>query len=173
MGWWHGYYAKEAASSGVGTWLCARLDSRVVGVAVALAIPSRPKIGVVYYVAISRDVEGRGVGKALVLSVEELLEARGCSVFMASTSSDNDRSRRLFKSLGYREVSLYELAEIDERAAELVVMGLCAFEDEVVLYKGMELRELLAVIHRSEGAFRHVWRVACFEPWRRLRRRLR
>ena len=170
MGWWHSYYASVVARSSVGTWLCLLVDNELTGASVLYYIPStEPLVGVLYYIVIREDYEGLGLGKVLLASSEEILEARGCQVFVASTTSDNIRSRRLFRSMGYAEVEIDDLLSFGRyRDVELVIKALCGFEDDVLLIKGASAAELIAIVKRSAQAVRSLWRSLCYEPWRRL-----
>ncbi|NPA96341.1 MAG: GNAT family N-acetyltransferase [Crenarchaeota archaeon] len=169
MGWWHRYYAEAVARSSIGTWLCLRVGNRLAGATILYTIPLKPSIGVIYYIAVHEDLERRGLGKVLLASSEEILELRGCRIFVASTTVDNDGSRKLFRSMGYREILVDELFAAEPNATELLVRALCSFEDDVVMLKGCEVNELLELLKRNRAVIRGIWRRICYEPWLRMR----
>jgi len=167
MSWWSRYYAEACLELGFCRALAAILGSSIVGGVVYYTIPlrsSKPSVGVIYYIAVEVEYRGRGIGSALVLSAEESTNA---SIYMATTRRSNTASLRLFESLGYRAA---ELDEISGEAGSLIDKALCSYEDDVLLYKGVEgVEELASVLKMFRGDVETFHREACYNPWRRLR----
>jgi len=55
-------------------------------------------------IAVRERYRGRGLGRAMVLSGLRLLQARGMAVAALTTEVSNAPARRLYESLGYREI---------------------------------------------------------------------
>lgn len=72
---------------------------RVVGTAMAGYDGHR---GWVYYVAVSPDHRRRGIGAALMRSVEDALEERGCPKLNLQVRSPNRGAAEFYQRLGYR-----------------------------------------------------------------------
>ncbi len=166
LGWWHRYYAEAAIRSGIASFVVALVENSVAGVSVFYRFG---RIGVIYYVVVNETFRKKGIGKALVCSVEELLEPY-CRFFVATTSYDNVDSLNLFRSLGYAVLDIetaYELMGFE--VVETLVRATCAFEDDVFMLKPLSLTELSKEVrsHRLEAL--HVWRKICYEPWLRMR----
>ncbi len=55
--------------------------------------------------AVARDQHGKGIGSALLASVEEQLRCSGCHLVLVETSDlpDFERTRRFYTHVGYRE----------------------------------------------------------------------
>ena len=169
MGWWHRYYAEAAVRRGVATCLVLVDDGRAVGTAIVYIVDAVLRVGVIYYVAVDPSKRGCGYGKILLASAEEVLEERGCRVFVATTTEDNDAALRLFRSMGYEAIHLDELGRICPECLDNVLRATCGYEDDVLLYKGCSLRELLKVFRRCR-ACRDVWYEICYLPWVEMRR---
>jgi len=166
--WWSKYYAEACVELGFCRALAAVLGSRIVGGVIYYTIPlrsSKPSVGVIYYVAVEEGYRGRGIGSALVSSAEE---ASNASIYMATTRRSNTASLRLFESLGYRAA---ELDKMSREASSLLDKALCSYEDDVLLYKGVEgVEELTSALKMFRGDVETFHREACYNPWRRLRR---
>lgn len=97
----------------------AEIEGRVVGV-VALTTSREPDYDqadwdnslpavVIHRLAVDPAARGRGVSKALMQQAEQVAIAKGISVVRTDTNSENEATRRLFPSMGYRfagEISL-------------------------------------------------------------------
>lgn len=59
-------------------------------------------------VYVARDARGRGVGRLLLGALVEAAEAAGYWTLQASIFPENERTRRLHSSLGFREVGRRE-----------------------------------------------------------------
>jgi len=168
LSWWSRYYAEACVELGFCRALAAVLSGRIVGGVVYYTIPlrsSKPSVGVIYYIAVEEEYRGRGIGSALVLSAEESANA---SIYMATTRRSNTASLRLFESLGYRAA---ELDEIGGEVGSLLDKALCSYEDDVLLYKGVEgVEELTSALKMFRNDVETFHREACYNPWRRLRR---
>lgn len=170
MSWFHSYYALSCIDSG----LCRAViayDDGVSGVGVFYIVP-RLNIGVIYYVAVLPKSRGRGIGKAIVATIEELLSYEGIDVFVATTRGSNLASRNMLRDLGYIEVMLSNLASDVE---DLITMMTCGYEDDVLYVKlsSMNLSEFFSIITRpsSINVIEDTWRKVCYGPWAKLRRR--
>ena len=169
LGEYHAYYAEVAATSPYGSWLCLELQGSVIGSSIVYVLPTDPTVGVVYYIALSKGFESKGLGKVLLASSEEILEMRGCKAFIASTTLDNIKSISLFKSMGYAAITIDEIYDaMDHRDVDLLLRALCSYEDDVVFIKGMDLDAIIDVIEKSSKRVAKLWRKICYEPWRRL-----
>ena len=169
MSWFHSYYALACVDSGICSAAVARKGG-IAGVGVFYRIP-RTDVGVVYYVAVLPGYRGRGVGKAIIASIEEILESSGVGVFMATTRRDNAASRRMLSDLGYLEI---ELESLDRSLEEVVTMATCGYEDDLLYIKpgGRDVRSVLRSLATPPvaGVIEDIWRKICYSPWRRLRR---
>jgi len=168
LSWWSRYYAEACVELGFCRALAAVLGGRIVGGVVYYTVPlrsSKPFIGVIYYVTVEEGYRGRGIGSALVLSAEEVANA---SAYMATTRRGNTASLRLFESLGYRAT---ELDKMSREAGSLIDKALCSYEDDVLLYKGVEgVEELTSALKMFRSDVETFHREACYNPWRRLRK---
>ncbi len=169
LGQIHAYYAKQLVSAGLGEYLCAILNNLVVGSIFFYKLVDG--LGVVYYVAVRRDFEGSGIGKMLVLSAEEVLSDIGCGAYLASTKVSNNASRTMFKSLGYEEFELNDVYRLYGSETDLLIKGLCAYEDDVVLIKGLDLGDVIRILRKNRRDVNGFWRKACYKPWIELWRR--
>jgi GNAT superfamily N-acetyltransferase len=164
----HGYYAYYAIASGVAHAAILRLRGRVAGVEIFY----RARVGKVttcihYYVVVRRELRGQGLGKVLVVSVEELCRA---NFYLATTKSDNIASRKMFSSLCYSEHYWYDLESAFGWDAVYELARLtCGFEDEVLLVKSLDgkLGDLVNELLRY-GVPERLWRKICYEPWMQL-----
>ncbi len=66
-------------------------------------------MGVHHYAAVVPGARGRGYGKLLIASGEEVLEEMGAEVFAATLSSGNRASRAMLEALGYRVLGWREV----------------------------------------------------------------
>lgn len=171
MGEYHGYYAfwsREAGASG----LVARVDGRVAGATVYYkAGLDGLGLGVIYYVVVKPGYRGRGLGRILVASSEELMGP--VDAYVATTTSDNRSSMRMFESLGYRALRLYELEdELGVMAYDLIVYATCLYEEDLVLLKDVSRDWYERITHEHLRAAYRIWERICYEPWLRRRAKL-
>lgn len=169
MSRFHAYYAVACLDAGICKALVA-YEGNIVGVSVFYSVPQLG-VGVIYYVAVSSGFRGRGVGMALVASIEEMLEEEGSDVFIATTRRDNLASRKMLSNLGYLEV---DLEGIYEELKERITMLTCSYDDDLLYLKPREggLNFLLNKLLRRDSVkvVEKLWKKICYEPWRRLRR---
>lgn len=178
MGFWHASFARSIKRiGGFAADLYLSNDNRLVGQGVVyIAILTDLSLGVVYYIAVEREYRGRGLGKVLLASLEEILAENGADLFLATTSSSNTASRRLFKSLGYEEFFWRDLyRSVGEEETEILRMITCGYEDDVLFVKEerRSSKDLFEVLREREYVKRDaekIWRVICYIPWVRLRR---
>jgi ribosomal protein S18 acetylase RimI-like enzyme len=57
--------------------------------------------GMLYYLAVDPDLQGKGLGKATVRAAEAWLKAQGVWKINLLVRSENDKVRRFYESLGY------------------------------------------------------------------------
>lgn len=82
-------------------------DERLVGVSMLEDLA--PGVGYVYYVAVSRDCRNRKVGTFLLDDALERFRTQRCEIVYAAAEEDNEASRALFGSRGFRVVLRDEL----------------------------------------------------------------
>lgn len=59
--------------------------------------------GMIYHLAVSRDLRGQGVGAMLLEEVETRLRARGCLKCLLHVFADNTEAVQFYKDRGWRE----------------------------------------------------------------------
>ncbi len=95
-------------------------------------------LGVHHYAAVDPEYQGRGYGRLLIASGEEVLEEMGAEVFAATLSSRNIASRRMLESLGY---SVMEWRVVEEQtcsdALEELMYVTGGYGDDLVALKGV------------------------------------
>ena len=168
MGERHAYYALEALRAlEESTGLVARVNGRSVGSVVAYIARGSgraPSLGIIYYVAVLPQYRGRGYGKVLVASAEEILESSGSEVFVSTIEASNEASINLFRSLGYATLSLEDAREvIGMRAVLGVLHAACSYEDDIIALKGDDFEAKLVTV--DEDSYRDVWWKTCYKPW--------
>jgi ribosomal protein S18 acetylase RimI-like enzyme len=75
------------------------VDGAVVGYAIVGRAARR---GYVQRLAVAPEVQGSGLGRALLIDGLRWLGRRGAARAVVNTQVDNDRARRLYESLGFR-----------------------------------------------------------------------
>jgi len=110
-------------------------------------------LGVHHYIGVEPGLQGRGYGKVLLASGEEVLVEMGAEVFAATLRAGNVRSRRMLESMGYR---VYSWEELERLLGDEVV-------DELGYATGGYTDDLVALKDASEP-----WR----DPIELLRRRV-
>lgn len=167
MGWYHWYYAKAAVLNGARGLVAVSNGSRLGAAIFYEARLDSLRLGVIYYVAVKRGWQGRGIGKSLVATAENILSLGS---YIATLSSDNERSARLFKGLGYEILDWESLARrFGNVLAEAIYYATCSYEDDIVAVKG--LRGLERVSYRDVEAASRIWDAICYYPWLSLARR--
>ena len=76
---------------------------------------TEPSLGI----AVRRDAEGRGIGRAMMAELEARARQRGAASIRLRVSPDNPRARRLYERCGYRSVGI----ERGETLMRLTVEG--------------------------------------------------
>ena len=64
-------------------------------------------------VFVGPDHRNRGIGRALIASVEEWARQKGASGVSLQVAAANGRGRKFYEELGFREISVYEVLEFD------------------------------------------------------------
>ena len=82
------------------TILVAREGGRVLGSAMVGHDGHR---GWVYYLAVEPDLQGRGLGRALLRAVEDWLRARAIPKLMLLVRPDNEKVRGFYAAVGHDE----------------------------------------------------------------------
>lgn len=86
-------------------WLTCELDGKAVGF--CYAAPEQLAEGTINMLAIAvlPSIQGRGVGRALVLKLESLLSERGQRIMIADTSGTDafSQTREFYRKNGYTE----------------------------------------------------------------------
>lgn len=136
----------------------------------------RGGLGVVYYVAIEEGFRGRGLGKILVASAEEVFESEGLDYSIATIRGDNTASLRLFTSLDYEIVGWDRLERVcGEDIGERLLRVSCGYDDDYVALKslidrGRGLEGLCRVVGGlDEEIIERHWYRTCYMPWRSVR----
>ena len=82
-------------------------DDRLVGYACFGATPATEGTFDLYWLAVDRAVQGRGIGRSLVRAVEEKLIGRDGRLLVVETSSrpDYESTRRFYARSGYTEAA--------------------------------------------------------------------
>ena len=81
----------------------SRFRVAVAGGVVGYAIVGRAaRRGYVQRLAVAPEVQGSGLGRALLVDGLRWLRRRGAARAVVNTQVDNDRARRLYESLGFR-----------------------------------------------------------------------
>ncbi len=94
------------------------------------------KAGIIYYIGVHPDHQGKGVGKTLVNYALNYFSNRSVKVVLASTRSWNLKARKFFRKLGFEEYTYEEL--IEKKGYEYLyklVKALYAYEDDIFLIK--------------------------------------
>ncbi len=173
MGRGHGFWALEASRTPRGHSLVAYVDGVPAGATVYYTIDSPPvRVAVIYYVAVAPWARGRGLGKILVASAEELASRgwRGPVVYTATIAWRNAASVRMFESLGYRVVPFEEVASEDYSLAELLKAATCGYEDYYVALKseGGVAERLLE--HVDWASVDEAYEEVCLKPWLKIQK---
>ncbi len=172
MGWLHSYYAVESVRRGLSKTLVAFIDNVPVGVGVYYVINGGfVRVCVHYYIVVRREYRGRGLGKILVTSIEEI--NRRVHGFIATTTYENLISRKLFSSLGYSEYTWDYVEEVlGYKALREILRATCGFEDDLIMVKSGNLSplELLRLLSNERDVIRFLWENICWKPWLKLNR---
>ena len=64
--------------------------------------------------AVSRDGDGRGIGKALIANAEREAQARGARSMSLHVVRNNARARHVYKQLGYEEELIRSIKHFDD-----------------------------------------------------------
>ncbi|MBP1449277.1 MAG: hypothetical protein JZD41_04600 [Thermoproteus sp.] len=82
-------------------------------------------------------------------------EERHCAApaYAATTEEDNAAALALFRSMGY---SAYRWEALDGRTRRVLLKATCGYDDDVILIKGADPRELAAFRSRAEPDLKSV-----------------
>lgn len=172
MGRWHSYFARAVRRFG-GFAVDLYRFGELVGQSVLYRLDLGSVVmGVIYYIAVLPSYRGRGYGRVLLASAEEALSMGGVGYFAATISGDNEPSINLFRSMGYEIYSWGDVTRIcGHRAMEILRMGTCGYEDDLIAIKRDSGAVSLEDICSADGKkARRWWRETCLKPWLSLRR---
>jgi ribosomal protein S18 acetylase RimI-like enzyme len=176
MGRYHGYYAKESRRLNA-RGLVLFVDGHAVWSTVIYEIKDSINIGVIYYVVVEKEFRGKGLGKILVLSAEEVLSSdKNEIIFLATISRKNIASIKMFESLGYAIINLDDLYDERPILYEVIKKATCGYEDDIAALKviGTSFERALLLLEEMKPYAERAWRKACYMPWlESLRRGLR
>ncbi len=82
------------------TFLVAEVDGRVVGYVIARKVSSK---GHIIAIAVDPEYRCRGIGRALMLAVEEELKKKGVIELWLEVRVSNRRAMRFYRRVGYVE----------------------------------------------------------------------
>ena len=175
MGWWHAYYATSCLKAGVCKVIVAKEHGNGIGVGLFYSLESIG-VGVIYYVAVDEGYRGLGIGKAIVLSIEEILSREGIDIFLATTTEENIPSIKMFRDLGYEVLYLYSFdVNHGYRISETIQKLTCSYEDDLLLVKVENVNKVVDYLinifktSRARRIAEKIWYRICYSPWRRLR----
>ncbi|RMF49652.1 MAG: GNAT family acetyltransferase [Anaerolineae bacterium] len=63
--------------------------------------------GLMYHLAVRADLRGRGIGEALMSTLEERLRAKGCIRYYLLVTPDNTEAMRFYEKRGWERLPLY------------------------------------------------------------------
>ena len=101
---WDEYQVVDMFSSDGETCLVAELDGKIVGFALGTMISKRKSswvYGYLTWLAVAPEVAGRGVGRELVESLNELFIELGARMVLVDTSADKVDALRFFQRMGF------------------------------------------------------------------------
>jgi len=178
MGFYHKFFASSLDPS-YSYVLDLYIDNFLAGQAIIYYIRGGLRgVGVVYYVVVDERFRGRGLGKILVSSAEQIFEDLNLDFSIATASIDNVVSHRMFKSLSYDEEDLERISRIcSHQIQEMILKLSCGYEDDLLFYKDLRrpayennIKSLCKTINQldKDVVERH-WLRSCYRPWRSYR----
>lgn len=99
--------------------LVADVDGERVGIVWAGPYPPRPEdpaIAWLYDIYVDEGRRGQGLGRDLLLALEQHLAAQGVTELSLNVFGANERARRLYAAAGYREVAVTMTKPLGEPA---------------------------------------------------------
>ncbi len=171
MGWLHSYYALESVRSGLSKIAVAFMNGKPLGVGIYYIINGLfARVCVHYYIVVLKKYRGKGIGKIITLSIEELNDdVKG---FISTTKNTNYDSRRLFRSLGYNEYTWKDIEnKLGYNITRILMKATCGFEDDMIMVKSLNNKplDLLLNLAKERKVIEYIWRNICWYPWIRLR----
>lgn len=176
MGRYHALFAGECLRLNICKGLIAQLDSKLAGVGVYYTLNTIPKkVGVIYYVSVLSEYRRKGLGKSLVMSMEELMTIDNVSICIATTKHGNEVIRHMFKDLGYVEIPFEGLGNLLEHIEKLT----CGYDDDLLLIKYLDgsnasSNDLMFLVNEyNTNIINEVWRSICYNVWLRRKQLMR
>jgi ribosomal protein S18 acetylase RimI-like enzyme len=81
--------------------LVAELDGRIIGTVIGGYDGRR---GLIYHLAVYRELRGQGIGSRLMAEVENRLRAKGCLKCYLIALEDNTEAMKFYEHLGWNEM---------------------------------------------------------------------
>lgn len=81
--------------------LAAEKDSEIIGTIIGGFDGRR---GLIYHLAVRRDLRRQGIGQALLQEVEHRLKAKGCIKCLLLVLQDNENAKRFYEECGWTPV---------------------------------------------------------------------
>lgn len=167
-------YAKAVVDYGIGSVALAVINELSVGAAIYYPITvGSIKLCVIYYIAVTEECRGLGIGKVLMSTVEEA--CADSDMYIATTWFGNEPADNLYKSLGYVGYSWDELRRvIGKRAVDKLLKATCGYDDDIAYVKPIISNEnalelLKHVIDEGGDDIDRLWRETCLYVWLRLK----
>lgn len=157
-------YAESVVLNGYGRVALALEDNEDVGTSVFYTVNvGEVRICVIYYILVSEAHRGRGVGSALLATIEEECAA---DLNIATTWLGNYVAERLYSSMGYFRFTWDELRRLyGRRIMDLLLKATCGYDDDLAFIKPI-LDEFIDKLRRGDAsAVVRLWRRACLGTW--------
>jgi len=100
------------------TFLVAEVRDKIIGY--VLAVIRRGYIGHVVSIAVDPSFRGKGVGKLLMIKIEEVLKVLGCVILRLEVSKTNTIARNLYLNIGF--VEAYEVPNYYFNGCDTIIM---------------------------------------------------
>ncbi len=99
-------YLEDPVNSGYLV-IVAEFEGRVVGYSCYGETPLTEGTWDIYWIAVKHDLQGKGIGRAIMAETEDRIKLRQGRLAVLETSSkpNYDKTRRFYASIGYAEVA--------------------------------------------------------------------
>jgi ribosomal protein S18 acetylase RimI-like enzyme len=91
-------------ASGETEYLAVRAVDRLPVAIGGVDYAEAPGVGTIFQLSTHSELQGLGLGTALIAAAEDRIRRRGVKVARVGVEDDNPRARRLYQRLGYREI---------------------------------------------------------------------
>jgi len=82
--------------------LVAEIKNEIIGTVIGAFDGRR---GMIYHLAVRKDLRGQGIGAALLAEVEKRLQAKGCLKCLMHVLDDNTEAIQFYKNQGWRHAT--------------------------------------------------------------------